>query len=139
MIIDSDTVFLQDFTPVTIVPASPAGQPCKIKFKYNLSTRTSGAYNDDIVNPRYHKFVEYMTGLPKPMKMEVTAINHWQIMQRDVMHAMARSIKARLGFDNITAAMIAYLVGEDKLSEYETYFSFAWYFYQEHMDLVNMP
>jgi hypothetical protein len=138
LIIDADNLFLRDFAPVTAVPAPSPGQPCTIKYKYNLSTKESGAMHFDIDSPEYHRFVVYMTGLPKPMP-EATAINHWQVMQRDVLHAMARSIKARLGFDSIAAAIIAFAAREDRISEYEAYFSFAWYFYQQRLDVVSMP
>jgi hypothetical protein len=60
-------------------------------------------------------------------------------MQRDVLRALGRVVRARHGGKTIAEAMIEYGNEFQGMSEYEAYFSFAWYFYRDRMAVINLP
>lgn len=59
-------------------------------------------------------------------------------MQRDVLRALERVTQAHHGL-SVSEAMIRYGLEFGGMSEYEAYFSFAWYFYNDRIDIVNIP
>jgi hypothetical protein len=139
LILESDVLWIRDFD--VIVPTLPDsdGLCTTTKFKYNIATVASGAWESDIYSTAYHSFVEYFTGLPKMHENTLTAINHWQVMQRDVLEALRKSLLART-HHNIEDAMLQY-GGQDQydMTEYDAYFSFISYFYPDRVETISLP
>lgn len=139
IVLDADVVWMKDLE--VIVPSFPyANGLCPVsKFKYNIATAASGAWESDIFSEDYHSFIEYFTGLPKRNADALTAINHWQVMQQDVLAALGRSLLARTHL-TMEEAILRY--GEQQrydMTEYEAYFSFVSYFYPERVETVSLP
>lgn len=85
------------------------------KFKYNIATAASGAWESAVYSSAYHSFVEYITGLPKMNANTLTAINHWQVVQRDVLEALGKSVAARTR-GSIEALKMPYCITGSKTS-----------------------
>lgn len=139
LILDSDVLWIRDFEIIVPILADSSGVCTTPKFKYNIATAASGAWESDIQSAAYHTFVEYLTGLPKMNANSLTAINHWQVMQRDVLEALTKSLLARTNY-TIEEAIMGYgSPNQYDMTEYEAYFSFISYFYSERVETVSLP
>lgn len=140
LVLDADVVWIRDFEVVVPTVPDAKGQCAATpKFKYNIATSASGAWESDIYSSDYHSFVEYFTGLPKMNANTLTAINHWQVMQRDVLEALGRSLAARTSL-SIEDAILQYgKPNQYDMTEYEAYFSFLSYFYPDRAQAVSLP
>jgi len=87
LILDADVLWIRDFEVIASTLRDPTGVCTTTNFEYNIATAASGAWESDIYSTAYHSFVEYFTGLPNMNENTLTAINHWQVMQRDVLEA----------------------------------------------------
>lgn len=78
-----------------------------------------------------------------PSLAEVAIVNRsaqcWFCCCRVVLQALSRSLQARLNVSSIQEAMVNYALENNGMSEYEAYFSFAWYFYQDRLDTQHLP
>lgn len=139
LILDSDVLWIRDFEIVVPTMAHSDGICTTPKFKYNIATAASGAWESDIYSSAYHSFVEYFTGLPKMNADTLTAINHWQVMQRDVLQALTKSLLARTQY-SVEEAILRYgSPNQYDMTEYEAYYSFISYFYSERVETVSLP
>ena len=139
LILDSDVLWIRDFESIVPTMVDSNGLCTIPKFKYNIATAASGAWESDIYSSAYHSFVEYFTGLPKMNADTLTAINHWQVMQRDVLEALTKSLLARTQY-SIEEAILRYgSPNQYDMTEYEAYFSFISYFYSERVETVSLP
>jgi hypothetical protein len=132
-------LWIRDFE--VIAPAlRDSDQVCATtRFKYNIATAASGAWESDIYSAAYHTFVEYLTGVPKMNADTLTAINHWQVMQRDVLEALTRSLVARTHY-SIEEAILRYgAPNQYDMTEYEAYFSLISYFNSERVETISLP
>lgn len=94
LILDADVLWIRDFEVIAPTLRDSDGLCATTRFKYNIATAASGAWESDIYSGAYHSFVEYVTGVPKMKADTLTAINHWQVMQRDVLEALTKSLVA---------------------------------------------
>jgi len=100
----------------------------------------TGAWYGDITNDEYHTFVRFLLGFPKALGNTHTAINNWQVMQRDVLLSLEASVQDR-GYQSIEHTLQRYMLSfPDKgMSEYEAYFSYVWTRYRERVEMVYLP
>lgn len=138
-VLDADVVWMQDFEVIVLTFPEASGLCPPSKFKYNIATAVSGAWESDIYSEDYHSFIEYFTGLPKMDANALTAINHWQVMQRDVLEALDRSLLARTHRTMEDAILQYGEQGRYDMTEYEAYFSFVSYFYPERAETITLP
>jgi hypothetical protein len=139
LILDADVLWIRDFDVIAPTLADSDGRCPAAKFKYNIATAASGAWESDIYSGAYHSFVEYFTGLPKMDADSLTAISHWQVVQRDVLEALNKSLAARTR-KSIENAMLQY-GGQQQydMTEYEAYYSFISYFYPDRAATILLP
>ena len=139
LILDADVLWIRDFEVIASTLRDPTGVCTTTNFEYNIATAASGAWESDIYSTAYHSFVEYFTGLPKMNENTLTAINHWQVMQRDVLEALTKSLRARTGY-SIDEAILQYgTPNQYDMTEYEAYFSFISYLYSERVETISLP
>lgn len=139
LVLDADVLWIKDFEVVVPTSADTDGSCTVATFNYNIATPASGAWESDIYSTSYHAFVEYFTGLPKMNQNVLTAINHWQVMQRDVLVALGKSLAARTHL-SIETAMLEYGGTDDyDMTEYEAYFSFVSYFFPDRVQAISLP
>ncbi|GAX78786.1 hypothetical protein CEUSTIGMA_g6223.t1 [Chlamydomonas eustigma] len=113
-------------------------QSTTMRYKYVLSSMKTGAWYGDITNGEYHHFVYWLLGMPKQLADTHTAINNWQVMQRDVLASLQESLRDR-GFRSIQDALITYGKKYNGMSEYEAYFSYVWLHYRDRVVPVYTP
>lgn len=139
LVLDADVLWIRDFEVIVPTLSDSDGLCATTKFKYNIATAASGAWESDIYSTAYHNFVEYLTGLPKMNENILTAINHWQVMQRDVLEALRKGLAART-HKNLEDAMLEYGgLHQYDMTEYEAYFSFISYFYPDRFEAISLP
>jgi hypothetical protein len=139
LILDADVLWIRDVEVIVPTFRDSEGLCATTRFKYNIATAASGAWESDIYSAAYHSFVEYLTGVPKMNANTLTAINHWQVMQRDVLEALTKSLVARTHY-SIEEAILRYgAPNQYDMTEYEAYFSFISYFYAERVETISLP